>query len=136
MTMTKTTKKYDTKTETNAVAALKQLPQRPPEQLKSAREIIAGMSELIRARIASGYTYQQIAETLSQAGIKVTVGTLRAYLSTSSVTDKKHNRSKKAASVQRSNSSTDSKLSNASPKATVQSPAPARPPAFQDPDEK
>ncbi|MBU3988860.1 MAG: hypothetical protein KJ702_06015 [Gammaproteobacteria bacterium] len=77
----KASTKYDTKAESNAIAAIKQLPQKPAEQLKSAREVIVGMADLIRSRIANGYTYQQISETLSNAGINVTIGTLRAYLS-------------------------------------------------------
>jgi cyanate lyase len=123
----------DSKTESNAVAALKQLPTRPPESKKSARAVINGMSELIRARIASGYTYEQIAEVLSGAGVHVAAATLRAYLTASKADGSKRKVAKKVQQI-------ESEQSNmfATPEATqVQRPAvQPRPPAFQDPDEK
>ncbi|MBA3034690.1 MAG: hypothetical protein KKF85_02710 [Gammaproteobacteria bacterium] len=128
----KASTKYDTKAESNAIAAIKQLPQKPAEQLKSAREVIVGMADLIRSRIANGYTYQQISETLSNAGINVTIGTLRAYLSSANQLEKKQTRSAKTTEEKRI---PERKLDK---KVTQPQQVAASPPrsAFQDPDEK
>lgn len=122
----------DAKTESNAIAALKQLPARPRESRKSARAVIAGMADLIRARIASGYTYDQIAEVLSTSGVQVAPATLRAYLSADKAAPKPERKTKEQHNPQHS-SNTDA----TNTVTQVQRPAvPPRPPAFQDPDEK
>lgn len=123
----------DAKTESNAIAALKQLPARPPESRKSARSVINGMSELIRARIASGYTYEQIAEVLSGAGVNVAAATLRAYLAAG----KAAGTNRKPAKKWHQNESEQRSMFATQEVTQVQRPAvPPRPPAFQDPDEK
>lgn len=118
----------DAKTESNAIAALKQLPARPPETRKSARAVISGMADLIRARIASGYTYDQIAEVLTSSGVQVAPATLRAYLSADKATTRPKRKIKEQ---QESNKLATNTVS------PVQHPAVPPPrPVFQDPDEK
>lgn len=128
----------DEKTITGARAALKELPAQPPESRKTARAAILSMSDLIRSRIASGYTYEQISKVLSEAGVHVAAATLRAYLTQS-----------KAAATRRQSQKTDKEQKVVKPSTTnatqvvsetvtpVQRPA-VPPPrsAFQDPDEK
>lgn len=126
---TKSTKTLiDAKTESNAIAALKQLPARPPESKKSARAVITGMADLIRARIASGYTYDQIAEVLTSSGVHVAPATLRAYLSADKAAPRPP---RKARTQQTSNTHATNAVAQVQRQAV-----PPRPPAFQDPDEK
>jgi hypothetical protein len=123
----------DAKTESNAVAALKQLPLRPPESRKSARAVINGMADLIRARIASGYTYEQIAEVLSGAGVHVAAATLRAYLAAGKADSGKRKTVKKP---QQQEQQQRNMFASSEATQVQQRPTPSRPPAFQDPDEK
>lgn len=123
----------DSKTESNAIAALKQLPSRPPESKKSARAVINGMAELIRARIASGYTYEQIAEVLSGAGVHVAAATLRAYLAAGKAAGSKRNSAKKPQKVESQQRSMFASHETTQAQRPATSP---RPPGIQDPDEK
>lgn len=132
MNAKKASTKFDSKAESNAIAAIKQLPAKPPEQLKSAREVISGMAELIRSRIASGYTYQQIVDTLANAGIVVSVGTLRAYLSAAGQSSRKSVRDNKAVKVTSEvERKSNDNAAQAKPTSVYKQQS-----AFQDPDEK
>lgn len=138
MTTGKTKSLIDEKTITGARAALKELPAQPPESRKTARAAILSMSDLIRARIASGYTYEQISKVLSEAGVQVAAATLRAYLTQSKAAATRRQSQKTDKEQKPLKQSSTTAIQVASPSVTpVQRPAvPPRPPAFQDPDEK
>lgn len=123
-------KGYDSKTVTDAVSALKQLPQDPPEMRKTTREVVASMADLIRSRIASGYTYQQISDVLSKAGIKISATTLRMYLS-----QDKANKGIKARKSADKTKAQDGVQDQAISEQKTPAGTPRRT-AFQDPDEK
>lgn len=137
MTTVKTKSLIDEKTISGARAALKELPAQPPESRKTARAAVLSMSDLIRARIASGYTYEQISKVLSEAGVHVAAATLRAYLTQSkTATTRRQNgkTEKEQKSVKQSNANATHVISE-SVTPMQRSAVPPRP-AFQDPDEK
>ena len=62
----------------HAIALLQDLPEKPKEDL-SLREAIVQMQEAIRATLAKGYSYDEIAKMLSDRGIKISALTLKNY---------------------------------------------------------
>ena len=69
--------------ERDAVAVLKGALEALPERERrkvSTREAIEEMAETISASLAKGYTQQEIAQLLTDRGMRVAPNTLRAYL--------------------------------------------------------
>jgi hypothetical protein len=60
---------------------LEQLRDRPPpKKRKSAGDVLEPMREKLVTLHASGWSYEQLAAELNEAGLPVKVGTLRDYL--------------------------------------------------------
>lgn len=138
MTTGKTKSLIDEKTISGARTALKELPAQPPESRKTARAAVLSMSDLIRARIASGYTYEQISKVLSDSGVHVAAATLRAYL-TQSKTATTRRQSNKTEKEQKTLKQSNANATHVASETVTQVQRPAVPPprpAFQDPDEK
>lgn len=118
--------------------ALEALPETPPDYKKSSREMIHELAPKIRARLNNGYTYPQIAKILSNAGLNLTVGTLKTYLSTAPKGFSDKNPTKR-----RSHKNPPTEQKDQKGHSNVEVPTNAANngnsmsrPAFQDPDEK
>lgn len=61
-----------------ANSLLQNLPEKPKEVM-SLREAVDELQEDIRAALGKGYSYDEIAEILSQNGIEISVTTLKRY---------------------------------------------------------
>ncbi len=62
-----------------AKTLLQELPEKPKEDL-SLREAVDHLQEEIKAAMARGYNYEDIAKLLSQQGIKISTLTLKNYV--------------------------------------------------------
>lgn len=60
-------------------AFLQALPEKPKEQL-SLKEAIAQLQEPLRAALAKGYSYQELAAMLAETGIHISAFTLKNYV--------------------------------------------------------
>ncbi len=138
MIETMKTSEYSQDIEAAALAALNRLPDMPPGHKKSARQIIINLAPVIRERISSGYTHQQVVEALNEAGFNIAAATLKTYLSTApkGFSDKNamKRRSQKTLKVEQSATRTQHSV-DAVTDALNNGHAVSRP-AFQDPDEK
>lgn len=63
----------------NTSAFLESLPEKPKEDL-SLREAIDQLREPLRAALSRGYTYAELAEMLTEKGIKISAFTLKNYV--------------------------------------------------------
>ncbi|MBM0743060.1 hypothetical protein JOY44_15840 [Phormidium sp. CLA17] len=63
----------------NTSAFLQSLPEKPKEDL-SLREAIDQLREPLRAALSRGYTYFELAEMLTEKGIKISAFTLKNYV--------------------------------------------------------
>jgi len=63
----------------NTSAFLESLPEKPKEDL-SLREAIDQLREPLRAALLRGYTYLELAEMLTEKGIKISAFTLKNYV--------------------------------------------------------
>ncbi len=63
----------------NTSAFLESLPEKPKEDL-SLREAIDQLREPLRAALSRGYTYLELAEMLTEKGIKISAFTLKNYV--------------------------------------------------------
>ena len=63
----------------NTSAFLESLPEKPKEEL-SLREAIDQLREPLRAALLRGYTYVELAEMLTEKGIKISAFTLKNYV--------------------------------------------------------
>lgn len=128
-------KDYDLDTVTSIKSALEKLPDVPPSKSFSAREVVIETAEEIRQKLRLGYTHQQIAETLESAGLKITVGTLKSYLSIAGNKIKTKQRTRNA---QKFNEETNAGMNVKTSGSAKHQATPVAPPraAFQDPDEK
>ncbi len=61
-----------------AIAYLEDLPEKPKESL-SLKETILHMQDEIKAALAKGYSYDDIAKVLSDKGVKISALTLKNY---------------------------------------------------------
>ena len=136
----KAKKDYGKEVLDSVVNALDSLPDAPPNRAMSAREMVFVTAEKIKARLDAGYTYQQIVETLGNAGFKISAGTLKTYLSVASQQTKQSKQKPKPLGNTSVNTSGTFAAKEVKAEAIPAAPA-ARPmankrPAFQDPDEK
>jgi hypothetical protein len=60
-------------------AFLEDLPEKPRDEL-SLREAVNRLQDSIKTALAKGYTYQEIAEMLTEQGIKISAFTLKNYV--------------------------------------------------------
>lgn len=60
-------------------AFLQSLPEKPKEDL-SLRESVEQMRDSVRAALAKGYTYQELAAMLTEKGIRISAFTLKNYV--------------------------------------------------------
>lgn len=65
--------------------------QEPPKKRKRAADLLAPVREKLLELHGKGWTYDQLAQELNEAGLPVKVATLRAYL-----TNREHSRKKTA----------------------------------------
>ncbi len=63
----------------NTSAFLESLPEKPKEDL-SLKEAIDQLREPLRAALSRGYTYPELAEMLTEKGIKISAFTLKNYV--------------------------------------------------------
>jgi hypothetical protein len=63
----------------NTSAFLESLPEKPKEEL-SLKEAIDQLREPLRAALSRGYTYAELAEMLTEKGIKISAFTLKNYV--------------------------------------------------------
>ena len=135
----KAKKDYGKEVLDSVVNALDSLPDAPPNRAMSAREMVFVTAEKIKARLDAGYTYQQIVETLGNAGFKISAGTLKTYLSVASQQTKQSKQKPKPlghTSVNTSGTFAAKEVKEAIPAAPAARPMATKRPAFQDPDEK
>ncbi|NJP12183.1 MAG: hypothetical protein HC866_24210 [Leptolyngbyaceae cyanobacterium RU_5_1] len=62
----------------HALALLQELPEKPKENM-SLREAVEQMQDSIRAALAKGYSYDDLAKMLTDKGIKISALTLKNY---------------------------------------------------------
>ncbi|WP_421654640.1 hypothetical protein [Leptothermofonsia sp. ETS-13] len=97
----------------HAIAFLQDLPEKTKEDL-SLREAVEQMREPIRAALAKGYSYDDVAKMLSDKGIKISALTLKNYAPSGrrqagKTTTRRPRRSTKSAAADQSSSSNNAK---------------------------
>jgi hypothetical protein len=65
-----------------ARSLLQQLPEKPKDTL-SLRETVAQLQDQIKAALAKGYSYEEVAQLLSGQGISISASTLKNYIPSS-----------------------------------------------------
>ncbi len=63
----------------HAVTFLQELPEKPKEDL-SLKEAVESLRDPIKSALAKGYSYQDLADLLSEKGIKISALTLKNYV--------------------------------------------------------
>lgn len=83
----------------NTSAFLESLPEKPKEDL-SLREAIDQLREPLRAALSRGYTYAELAEMLTEKGVKISAFTLKNYVPSGK---RRANKEKEAAAAKAGN---------------------------------